>query len=219
MTPRVSQARHGSVAVITMDDGKANAVNDDMIDGLNAALDESGGARAIVLAGRPGVFSGGFDLGVVAHGGPAAEALVRRGGELLLRLHTSPVPVVVACTGHAIALGAVVLMAADYRVAADGEVGIGLNEVAIGMPLPSLALALAEQRLNAARRTEAVLLARVWTPAQALDVGFVDEVAPADEVLDRAIARARDLGGKLQPDAFAATSAALRSTTLSAFHA
>jgi len=219
VTDLVRHVRDGSVSVITMDDGKANAFNDVLVDQLNTALDESAGCRALVLAGRSGVFSGGFDLGVVAPGGPAAEALVARGGELLVRLHTSPVPVVAACTGHAIALGAVVLMAADYRVAADGQVGIGLNEVAIGMPLPALAVALAEQRLNAARRTEAVLLARVWTPAEAVEVGFVDEVVPAEEVLDRAVSHARELGGKLQPDAFAATSAALRSGVLSALEA
>jgi enoyl-CoA hydratase len=213
----VTQVRDGSISIITMDDGKANAFNDALIDGLHAALDESAGSKAVVLAGRPGVFSGGFDLGVVAHGGPRAEALVRRGGELLVRLYSSPVPVVAACTGHAIALGAVVLLASDYRVAAEGEHGIGLNEVAIGMPLPALLLALAEQRLNAARRTEAVLLARIWTPAESIDVGFVDEVVARDAVVARAVGHAKDLGGKLQPDAFALTSSALRQSAVESF--
>lgn len=188
-----------------MDDGKANAFDDDLIDGVHAALDQAEGARAVVLAGREGVLSGGFDLGVVSGGGPAAEALVARGGELLRRLATHPSPIVTACTGHAVALGAVLLLATHYRVAADADVRIGLNEVAIGMPLPPLLIALGEKRLNAARRTEAMLLARLFSPREAVDVGFVDEVVPAASVVAAAVDRARDLAGRLQPDAFAAT--------------
>ena len=111
----VTHARNGSVSVVTLDDGKVNAFDDALIDGIHAALDEAADSRAVVLAGRDGVFSGGFDLAVVGQGGPAAEDLVRRGGQLLVRLYTSPVPVVAACTGHAVALGAVVLLGAVRR--------------------------------------------------------------------------------------------------------
>lgn len=210
MTSTVSHARHGSVAVVTMDDGKVNAFNDSMVDDLHAALDAALGARAIVLAGRDGVFSGGFDLGVVAHGGPTAEALVRRGGHLLARLYASPVPTVAACTGHAVALGAVLLLVTDLRVGSDTDAAVGLNEVAIGMPLPELAVELARERLAAPLRTRAVLLAEMWTSTKAVDVGFLDEVVPAEQVLERALHQAKELGGKLQPDAYAATAARLR---------
>jgi enoyl-CoA hydratase len=193
-----------------MDDGKVNAVNDAMVDELNAAFDSAAGARAIVLAGRDGVFSGGFDLAVVGQGGPAAEALVRRGGQVLTRLYASPVPVVIACTGHAVALGAVMLMAADLRVGPDADVAIGLNEVAIGMPLPELAVALAQERLAAPLRTRAVALAEMWTPRRAVDVGFLDEVVAPENVVATAIDRAKDLGTRLQPDAYATTSHRLR---------
>jgi len=210
MTPRVTQVRDGSVAVVTMDDGKVNAVNDAMLDGLESALDAADGARAIVLAGRDGVFCGGFDLSVVGQGGPAADALVRRGGQVLARLYRSKVPLVVACTGHAVALGAVLLMATDYRVGADADVAIGLNEVAIGMPLPELAVALAHERLSAPLRTRAVVLAEMWPPRRAVDVGFLDEVVAPDRVVATAIDRAKDLGTRLQPDAYATTSRRLR---------
>ncbi len=210
VTGAVTHVRQGAISVVSMDDGKVNAFNDPLIDGLHAALDETAGARAVVLTGRPGVFSGGFDLGVLGEGGPDADALVRRGRELLLRVYSSPVPVVAACTGHAVAMGAVVLLACDYRVAAAGEVRIGLNEVSIGRPLPPLLLRLAEHRLNAARRTEAVLLSRLWTPQEAVDVGFVDEVVAAEDVARTALSRAQDLGTRLQPDAFALTSRRMR---------
>jgi enoyl-CoA hydratase len=212
MTPRVTHVRDGSVAVLRMDDGKVNAVNDAMLDELDAALDAAAGARAIVLAGRDGVFSGGFDLSVVGQGGPAAEALVHRGGQVLARLYQSPVPVVVACTGHAVALGAVMLLATDMRVGPDADVAIGLNEVAIGMPLPELAVALAQERLAAPLRRRAVVLAEMWTPVRAVDVGFLDEVVAPESVVATAIDRAKDLGTRLQPDAYATTSQRLRTT-------
>jgi enoyl-CoA hydratase len=212
MTPRVTHLRDGSVAVLSMDDGKVNAVNDAMLDELDAALDAATGARAIVLAGRDGVFSGGFDLSVVGQGGPAAEALVRRGGQVLARLYQSPVPVVIACTGHAVALGAVMLLAADVRVGADADVAVGLNEVAIGMPLPEVAVALAKERLAAPLRRRAVVLAEMWTPVRAVDVGFLDEVVAPESVVATAIDRAKDLGTRLQPDAYATTSQRLRTT-------
>jgi enoyl-CoA hydratase len=206
----VTHARNGSVSVVTLDDGKVNAFDDALIDGIHAALDEAADSRAVVLAGRDGVFSGGFDLAVVGQGGPAAEDLVRRGGQLLVRLYTSPVPVVAACTGHAVALGAVVLLAADLRIGSSGAFSVGLNEVGIGMPVPPLLLALAEQRLNAARRTEAVLLARLWTPEQAVEVGFLDDVVEVDDVLSVSVDHAKRLGTALQPDAFRVTSERMR---------
>jgi enoyl-CoA hydratase len=209
----VTHVRSGSISVITMDDGKVNAFDERLVDAVGAALDEATGSRAVVLAGRAGVFSGGFDLGIVGQDGPRADELVSRGRQLMLRLHHSPVPVVAACTGHAVALGAVVLMACHYRVGAVGSFSVGLNEVAIGRPLPPLVLALAEQRLNAARRTEAVLLARIWTPQQAIDVGFLDEVVGPDDVLATAVERAKHLGTSLQSDSFEATSRAMRDST------
>jgi enoyl-CoA hydratase len=212
--PRVTVTTQAGVSVLGVDDGKVNAVNHDLLDELEPALEQAQAqSRAIVLAGRPGVFSGGFDLGVVGPGGPRAEALVERGGRLVARLYSSPVPVVAACTGHAVALGAVLLMAADLRVGAAGEASIGLNEVAIGIGVPASLVALARERLASRYVTEAVLLARLWTPEQAVEVGFLDEVVPAEKVTQRALAHARDLAGRLQPDAYQATARALRSAT------
>jgi enoyl-CoA hydratase len=207
----VTSVRQGAITVITMDDGKVNAVNDVMLDALEPALAAAQQAsRAVVLAGREGVFSGGFDLGVVGHGGPRAEKLMWRGMAFVDAVYRSPVPVVVACTGHAVALGAVLLLSADLRVGASGDHNVGLNEVSIGIPVPPVLADLARSRLSPARLTEAVLLARVWTPQQAVDVGFLDEVAEPDRVLARAVELARDLAGRLQPDAYLETKQNLR---------
>jgi enoyl-CoA hydratase len=211
----VSTVQHGAVSVLTVDDGKVNAVNHELLDELEPALEQAQArSRAVVLAGRPGVFSGGFDLAVVQGGGPRAAALVERGGRLAARLYASPVPVVVACTGHAVALGAVLLLASDVRIGASGSGTVGLNEVTIGIGIPSGLASLARDRLDARHLTEAVLLARMWTPEEAVEVGFLDEVVPPSEVAGRALAVARDLAGRLQPDAYRATQQALRGATV-----
>ena len=133
----VTIRRVDDVAVLEFDDGKANALGNDTIDALLAALDEvDGNADAVVLAGRPGRFSAGFDLKVMGSGPEAAQAMLARGVDLFLRLYLYPRPVVAACTGHAIAAGAIILMSCDLRVGTRGEFKIGLPEVTIGMPLP-----------------------------------------------------------------------------------
>ncbi|MFY8075697.1 MAG: enoyl-CoA hydratase-related protein, partial [Sphingorhabdus lacus] len=115
------------IALIRMDDGKANAINFDMIAAVNSALDKAEAeAKAIVLAGREGRFSGGFDLNAFATlGADGVYKLLDAGAELLLRLYGGPLPVVAACTGHAIAMGTFLLHACDTRVGASGAFKIG----------------------------------------------------------------------------------------------
>ena len=137
------------IAVITMDDGKANALSHEVIDALHACLDRAEReARAVLLTGREKRLSGGFDLTVMISSPEATRNLVTAGAELMLRLYTFPRPVVVACTGHALAAGAILLLVADARIGAAGEFKIGLNEVAIQMTLPIFAMELARDRLS-----------------------------------------------------------------------
>src|SRR5579872_2344700 len=94
------------IATVTMDDGKVNAMSPRMLGDVNAALDQAEADRAVVaLAGRPGVFSAGFDLSVIRAGGSRAVAMVRAGFELCERVLAFPRPVVVVCPGHAVAMG------------------------------------------------------------------------------------------------------------------
>ena len=136
------------IALVRMDDGKANAFSHAMLEALGRAFDRAEKeARAIVLAGRPERFSGGFDLKVMNQGGPAVPELVLAGARFAIRVYECPLPVVIACTGHALAMGAVLLLAPDLRLGARGAYKIGLNEVAIGMTLPGFAVELARERL------------------------------------------------------------------------
>ncbi len=187
----------GDVAVIRFDDGKANAFSPTSIAALNAALDQAEKeAKAVVIAGRPGRFSGGFDLKVMSGGDAKASlAMVRGGAELAVRVYEFPKPVVLACTGHAIAMGAVLLLSADSRIGTEGDFKIGLNEVAIGMTLPVFAIELANDRLSRRHLQRAVNLAELYSPAGAVDAGFLDRVVAADDLLAAAVREAESFAG------------------------
>ena len=198
------------VALLHFDDGKANAVGFDFVAAMNDGLDRaSSDARALVIAGMPGRFSAGFDLNVFRDGDADTAARLRHaGGEMLLRLFTHPQPVVVACTGHALAAGALILLTADTRLGAEGDFKIGLNEVAIGMALPHFAAEIARARLSKRHFARATTHAEIYTPDAAVDAGYLDEVAPPDRLAETAFAHAARLA-RLDPRAFAATKRAL----------
>ena len=186
----------GSVAVIAMDDGKANAMGPDMIAAVNDALDRAESeASAVVIIGRDGVFCGGFDLKVIRSGDAAAQvAMTTAGAHLALRLYGFPKPVVMAATGHSVALGGFLLLAADHRIGITGDFNVGLNEVAIGMSLPPFALMLSRARLEQRFLTGAALNATMYTHEQAIPVGFLDEIVAPGDLRSVAIAKAEALG-------------------------
>ncbi len=190
-----------AVAAIALDDGKANALSPDMLAGIHAALDVAEkDAKAAVITGRPGRFSAGFDLKVMRAGGPeAALAMVTAGGELYLRFLEFPLPIVVGCTGHAIAAGAIALMTADFRVGARGDFKIGMNETAIGMALPHYALEFARERLSKRHFDRALVQAEMYDPDAAVDAGYLDRLVDPSEVAAQAFAEAARLGALPQP--------------------
>lgn len=179
------------VALVSLDDGKANAVSESFSAALEAGLDFAlGQARAVIITGRPARFSAGYDLNVIRQGPEAARAMREAGARMLLRLFLHPQPVVIACTGHALAAGALILLAADTRIGTHGEFKIGLNETSIGLVLSPFAVHLARARIAVEHQTEAVIQARTYTPNDAIARGFLDEVAPAEDLLETALARA-----------------------------
>ena len=204
----------GTTAVVRMDDGKANALSDVMIDGLIASLARAEKeASAIVLAGREGRFCAGFDLKVMMSGPDNAKALLRRGSDLLMKLYGVSLPLVIACGGHALAGGALVLLTGDVRVGAAGAFRIGLNEVSIGMPVPVLAMELARDRITTTELGRATLEGTIYGPEDAARVGYLDAVVPAAEVLARAMAEATRLSA-LSRTAYTATKTRLRGKTI-----
>ena len=186
----------GDLAVVTLDDGKANVVSPAVLDSLNVHLDRAEAeARGVVFVGRQGRFSAGFDLTVMTESDEAMRSLVSDGAELLCRMWDYPLPVVSACTGHALAMGALMLLASDVRIGEEGAFKLGLTEVAIGMPLPIFAIEFARARMPAAHFTRATLGAQVYDPVGAVAAGYLDRVVSAGEVVDVALAEARTLAG------------------------
>ena len=206
----------GSVAVLRLDDGKANAVGYETISAIDAAVDDAeSNAKALVIAGRPGRFSAGFDLGVIGEGPDAARDLVAAGARTAMRIYGAKVPVVAACTGHALAFGAIMLLASDVRLGADVNAKIGLNEVSIGMPLPVFAVELARNRVSPRHFTAATALATVYSPHDAVEVGYLDELVAADDLVEAAVGRAAALGDYIRPTGFALTRRTTRQATIS----
>lgn len=213
----VTLERRDAVLIAHLDDGKANAISLSIIDALMAAIDEAEADPAIsalVLHGRPGRFSAGFDLEVVRSSDLAAiSTLVTGGGALVHRLYGCGVPVIAACTGHALAAGALVLLGCDLRIGSDADCKIGLNEVAIGMVLPDWAMTISVERLSRRHLQRAVATARITGSAGAVEAGYLDEVVAPDQVLTAALAAGNEMMG-LNRRAYAGTIRALRGETL-----
>ena len=219
----VTTERRDGVLIAHLDDGKANALSTDIIEALHEVIDgaeQDDSVGAVVLHGRPGRFCAGFDLGVMTGADLGAIiGLVGEGGALVHRLYGCRVPVVAASTGHALAAGALLLLGCDVRIGADVDAKVGLNEVAIKMVLPDWALTIAAERLSKRHLQRAVANARITSPSAAVDVGYLDEVVPTDELLGRAVAVAAEMAATLDPSAYARTVDALRGDVLATMEA
>lgn len=213
MSSPVTYSLEHDVATITMDDGKANAYGPTLIEALSEAFDAAEKeAKAIVLAGRPGVLSAGFDLKVMREGPEATSAMVSAGAALLLKMYLHPLPLVIACTGHAIAAGALILLTGDHRIGIDGKSSIGLNETSIGMSMPPFGLEIARDRLDPKALSSAILAATLYGPADAKAVGYLDEIVAESALLDVARTTAKRLT-TLDPRAYAQTKLYMRQAT------
>lgn len=213
----VSVERRGRVLLATMDDGKANALSTALSGQLRAVIDQAeadADIGAVVIAGRPGRFCAGFDLGVMGGGDlDAIGEMVGAGGALVAHAYGAGVPVVAACTGHAVAAGALLLLGCDHRVGPDAAIKIGLNEVAIGLTLPDWAMAIAADRLSKRHLQASVVNARLVDGQGAVDAGFLDAAVAPDDVIETAMAEANALA-ELDPKAYAMTVKAIRGPVL-----
>jgi enoyl-CoA hydratase len=216
MGERVSYELADGIATITMDDGKANVLSLAMLSAVDEALDRAQMDGAIVvLTGRPGIFSGGFDLKTLGEAGPDAGLMLDQGFLLALRLLEHPTPVVIACTGHAVAMGSFLLLSADYRIGVEGPYRLVANEVAIGLTMPRTAIEICRQRLAPAHFNRAVILAESYTPSDGVAAGFLDRVVTDADLLWTATAIAKEFSG-LDPHAHATTKALVRAAAVEA---
>jgi len=210
--------RDGDVAIVSLDDGKANALLVPEFEGLEGALAavEHSPAKAVVLTGRPGYFSAGLNL--KAMGGLSLEdkqKLVAAMGSAVLRLFLFPKPVVAAVSGHALGGGAMFALASDLRVFADGPFKFGLNEVQIGLFVPSYAIELARSCVSPSRLTELTIHGRVLSPLEALSMHVAESVHAPEAVLSAALLRARGLAA-LSGNGYAMTKRLVRGAAVEA---
>lgn len=216
MSSSVTYSLADGIATLTMDDGKANAMAPAMSAALNAGLDRATAdkARAVIIRGRPGLLCGGFDLKIIRGEDEALKAQMRNAGmDLLKRLYLAPQPIVFAVTGHAVAMGALLLFAGDIRIGLAGDFRIGLNETSIGLSLPIAGIELARDRLLPTALSAAVINANLYAPSDAVTVGYLDAVADTSG-FDQAVLDAAQALAELDPEAFAETKRRVRQPTL-----
>ena len=192
--------KEGDISIITLDDGKANVFSPTMISDFNSLLDQIPTNKgSLLIHGRQGIFSAGFDLKVMMSGPKQAVEMVKSGFTMLQRVFSFPRPVVASCTGHAIALGAFLLCSSDYRIGVRGDYKIGANELRNNMIVPTPLLEIAKFKLTKSHKQRALLNAEMYAIEDAIEPGYLDEIVDADKVYDIALAKAKDLATLAHP--------------------
>jgi len=195
MTDLATLKKERDVSVITLDDGKVNVFSPTMIEQLNALLDEVPEDKGcLLIQGKEGMFSAGFDLKVMQGGDTDAMSKMASGGfRLLARVFSFPRPVVASCSGHAIALGAFMLCCADYRVGVKGEFIVQANETRNNMSIPTPILEISRSRIAKAHWYRAILNAEAYNIEDSISPGYLDEVVDKEDLSSRSIEVAADL--------------------------
>lgn len=210
MNQFVNYTAENSYAVITINNGKVNAISQEVIDELNDAFDKAEAAqKVVILTGKNGIFSAGYDLKTMNKSPESAKALVMNGSKLIYRMLSFRLPIIAACTGHAVAKGAFLLLGCDYRVGVEGDFKIGLNEVMIGMTMHNAGIVMAKARLAPVFLERSVINAEMYNPKDAIIAGFLDSVVPQEYLLPTAT-KIAELFGKLNLRAHAETKLKVR---------
>lgn len=209
--------RDGACGVIRIDDGKANAMDAAFFAALDRAMDEAeaSGCRGLVFAGRPGFFSGGLNVKTLpALDSAQLKELHRAFARTMARAALLPVPTAAACAGHAVAGGLILALACDLRIVEDGPFRLQMNEVLIGIALPSWVLAITQAVIPAQRHAEVLLHGKAYSPGEAVAAGLFDELAaPGSDLVARAEERLAPLAS-LNPQAYALSKRRMRGPAL-----
>ena len=193
--PIATLTTEGDVSIITLNDGKANVFSPEMSSTVSNLLDQVPGNKgSLIITGRPGIFSAGFDLKIISSGdADAVAAMVKAGFTLLARIYNFPRPVIAACSGHGVALGAFLLCCADYRLGAKGQFIVQANETRNNMSIPTPILEISKSRISKTHWYRAILNAEAYPVEKAIEPGYLDEVTEPDNLMIRAMEVANDL--------------------------
>lgn len=198
------------ILTLRIDHGKAGALDVELAQAVLDELDASSHARALVLTGTGSIFSAGVDLIRLTQGGAEyVRQFYPLLTDLILRLFTLPVPLVVAANGHSIAGGGLMVMAGDQRLMAEGGARIGVPELLVGVPFPAAPLELVRYAASPAIVQQLVFMGRTFTADEALQNGLVDELVAPEVLMERARTVAKQLAA-IPPEVFRLTKQRLR---------
>lgn len=190
-----------NISIITLDDGKANVFSPKMIQDVNDCLDQVPTQNgALIITGRDGMFSAGFDLKIISAGEMSAiTEMTTNGFKLLSRIFSFPRPVLGACSGHGIALGTFLLCCCDYRIGVKGEFMIGANEMRTNMVIPTPILELIKFRVSNGHKYRAILGAEMYSIEDGIEAGLIDEVVEPENLMEASMHKIKDLASMGHP--------------------
>lgn len=190
-----------NISIITLDDGKANVFSPKMIQDVNDCLDQVPTQKgALIITGRDGMFSAGFDLKIISAGEMSAiTEMTTNGFKLLSRIFSFPRPVLGACSGHGIALGTFLLCCCDYRIGVKGEFMIGANEMRTNMVIPTPILELIKFRVSNGHKYRAILGAEMYSIEDGIEAGLIDEVVESENLMEASMHKIKDLANMGHP--------------------
>lgn len=196
--------KNESVLILRLDNGKANALNASIFDEVNTLIHEflNSESKALVLTGSTGFFSAGLELpSIINFSRNELKSFMFKFETLLMSIFTSKKPIICAINGHAIAGGLVIALQCDYRVAAEGKYKMGLLETKLGIGLPLVPLEAIKAYVPKKSWMRIAHEAELFSPATALDLGVIHEVVQLEELEQKAIIKAKQLGS-IPPLAF-----------------
>ena len=183
------------VSLITLDDGKVNAFSIEMLEAFNEKLSQvPRNNGSLIIKGREGIFSGGFNLKTFSSGDPEQiNKMLKLGFETLYEIYTFPRPVIAAVSGHAIALGIFLTSCCDYRIGVKGDYILQANEVRNKMSIPTQLIEIAASRLHKSHIYRALFHAEPYPIALGVEAGWLDELVDQKELEKRTLEKAKNL--------------------------
>jgi enoyl-CoA hydratase len=192
----IRTVRSNGLHIICLEHGKANALDVELLGELREEFTDAEDARAVILTGTGSIFCAGVDLYQITEAGADyIEQFVPLLSDVFEQLFELPTPVIAAVNGHALAGGAIMALAADYRLMAAGPFKFGIPELVVGVPFPTVPLEIVRHAVAANQLEALVYTGKTLLPDEALAQGLIHEVLDSNLLLSRAQEVAQQFAG------------------------
>lgn len=202
------------LAVVTMNRGTANAQNIEMIKEISdlfVKLQGDDTVKAAIITGQGNFFSAGLDVMEIAgYDEKESKVFWQAFAHMMATLAAWPKPFAAAINGHSPAGGCIIAITADFRIMAEGNFKIGLNEVPVGIMVPFPVYKLYSTWIGERLAYQYLLQGKLLSPSEAAQAGLVDALVPQEQVFATTEAMMRQIM-KLDLNTFVKTKASLRS--------